>query len=82
MSNQQATIGNFHADLKTTLPRLRIYALSLTRDSDRADDLMQRTVVKALTGRKSFQPGTNFRHGCSGFNATNSFRACVAYVRL
>jgi RNA polymerase sigma-70 factor, ECF subfamily len=60
MSNQQATIGNFHADLKAILPRLRIYALSLTRDSDRADDLMQRTVVKALTGRKSFQPGTNF----------------------
>jgi RNA polymerase sigma-70 factor (ECF subfamily) len=60
MSDQQATIGNFHADLKMILPRLRIYALSLTRDSDRADDLMQRTVVKALTGRKSFQPGTNF----------------------
>jgi DNA-directed RNA polymerase specialized sigma24 family protein len=60
MSDQQATIGNFHADLKMILPRLRIYALSLTRDSDRADDLMQRTVVKALTGRKSFQSGTNF----------------------
>ena len=60
MSIQQATIGNFHADLKAILPRLRIYALSLTRDSDRADDLMQRTVVKALAGRKSFQPGTNF----------------------
>ena len=59
MSNQQATSA-FHADLKTTLPRLRIYALSLTRGSDRADDLVQRTVVKALTGRKSFQPGTNF----------------------
>jgi RNA polymerase sigma-70 factor, ECF subfamily len=60
MSNQQATIGNFHTDLKAILPRLRSYALSLTRDSDRADNLMHRTVVKALTGRKSFQPGTNF----------------------
>jgi len=52
--------GDFHADLKTLLPRLRIYALSLTRDRDRADDLVQETVVKALTGRHSFRPGTNF----------------------
>jgi RNA polymerase sigma-70 factor (ECF subfamily) len=61
MSIQQATTtGNFHADLKTMLPRLRLYALSLTRDPDRADDLVQQTVVKSLAGRKSFQPGTNF----------------------
>lgn len=57
---QQALTGNFHADLKTMLPRLRIYALSLTRDRDRADDLVQETAVSALAGRKSFQPGTNF----------------------
>jgi len=55
-----AMTGDFHTDLKTLLPRLRIYALSLTRDRDRADDLVQETVVKALTGRHSFQPGTNF----------------------
>jgi RNA polymerase sigma-70 factor (ECF subfamily) len=33
--------------------------LSLTRDRDSADDLVHDTVIKALTGRKSFQPGTN-----------------------
>jgi RNA polymerase sigma-70 factor (ECF subfamily) len=60
MSIQQATTGDFHADLKTILPRLRVYALSLTGEPDRADDLVQRTVVKALVGRKSFQSGTNF----------------------
>ena len=60
MSTQQATTGNFHADLKAMLPRLRVYALSLTRDSDGANDLVQRTVVKSLVGRASFQPGTNF----------------------
>ena len=38
---------------------MRIYALSLTRDRDAADDLVHDTVVKALTGRRSFQPGTN-----------------------
>lgn len=51
--------GDFHADLKTMLPRLRVYALSLTRDRDRADDLLQQTVMKALAGRASFCLGTN-----------------------
>ena len=50
---------DFHDQLKTILPRLRIYALSLTRDRDAADDLVHDTVIKALTGRNSFQPGTN-----------------------
>jgi RNA polymerase sigma-70 factor, ECF subfamily len=52
-------IHDFHEQLKTILPRLRIYALSLTRDRDAADDLVHDTVIKALTGRRSFQPGTN-----------------------
>jgi RNA polymerase sigma-70 factor (ECF subfamily) len=42
------------------LPRLRVYALSLTRDSVRADDLVQQTVLQSLAGRHSFRPGTNF----------------------
>ena len=50
---------DFHEQLKIILPRLRIYALSLTRDRDAADDLVHDTVIKALTGRNSFQPGTN-----------------------
>ena len=54
-----ADLHDFHEQLKTILPRLRVYALSLTRDRDSADDLVHDTVVKALTGRKSFQPGTN-----------------------
>jgi RNA polymerase sigma-70 factor, ECF subfamily len=59
-ANHQTMTGTFHADLKSLLPRLRVYALSLTRDRDRADDLVQETVVKALAGRHSFRPGTNF----------------------
>ena len=55
----EADLHDFHEQLKTILPRLRVYALSLTRDRDAADDLVHDTVVKALTGRKSFQPGTN-----------------------
>lgn len=60
MSIPQTTATDFHAELKELLPRLRIYALSLTRDRDRADDLVQETVVKALAGRHSFRAGTNF----------------------
>src|SRR6516165_6201757 len=52
-------VQDFHTQLKAILPRLRIYALSLTRDRDAADDLVHDTVIKALTGRHSFQPGTN-----------------------
>ena len=52
-------VADFHEQLTTILPRLRIYALSLTRNRDSADDLVHDTVIKALTGRRSFQPGTN-----------------------
>ena len=60
MPIHQALTGDFCADLTAMLPRLRIYALSLTRDADRADDLVQQTVVQSLAGRDSFRPGTNF----------------------
>lgn len=60
MSTSPTMTGDFHVDLRALLPRLRIYALSLTRDRDRADDLVQDAVVKALAGQRSFQPGTNF----------------------
>src|ERR1700741_618022 len=52
-------VRDFHEQLKAILPRLRVYALSLTRDRDAADDLVHDTVIKALTGRESFEPGTN-----------------------
>lgn len=58
-TKQDDASRDFHEQLKTILPRLRIYALSLTRDRDAADDLVHDTVIKALTGRNSFQPGTN-----------------------
>ena len=58
ISNVDAN-GDFHQQLTAVLPRLRIYALSLTRNRDMADDLVHDTVVKALAGRQSFQTGTN-----------------------
>ena len=60
MSRVETIADDFHEQLKALLPRLRVYALSLTRDRDNADDLVHDTVIKALAGRKSFIPGTNF----------------------
>lgn len=56
----QATNACFNADLESILPRLRVYAMSLTRNIDRADDLVQQTALKALAGQGSFRAGTNF----------------------
>ncbi len=43
------------------LKPMRAFALSLTRDMSRADDLVQDTVVKAWTNIDKFEPGTNMR---------------------
>ena len=61
MPMTQTEIDGFNASLTEALPRLRVYALSLTRDRDRADNLVQQTSLKALAGRESFRPGTDFR---------------------
>ncbi|QQA41865.1 RNA polymerase sigma factor [Pelagovum pacificum] len=48
-------------ELVEHLPALRVFALSLTRDSSSADDLVQDTVVKAWSNFDKFQAGTNLR---------------------
>ena len=40
------------------LPRLRRFALSLTRDRDQGDDLVQETCVRALANIEQWQEGT------------------------
>ena len=56
----KAVIYDFHELLTTTLPRLRVQALALTRNRSDADDLVQSAVTSALAARESFTPGTNF----------------------
>ena len=43
------------------LPHLRAFARSLTGDRDRADDLVQDAVLRALGAAEQFTPGTNFK---------------------
>ncbi|MGO8737868.1 sigma-70 family RNA polymerase sigma factor [Rhodoblastus sp.] len=49
------------AMLLAELPALRAFALSLSGAEDRADDLVQDTLVKAWTNAASFEEGTNMR---------------------
>jgi RNA polymerase sigma-70 factor, ECF subfamily len=41
------------------VPSLRAFAISLSGNMDRADDLVQETLLRAMANIESFQPGTN-----------------------
>src|SRR5271168_2836164 len=41
------------------VPSLRAFAISLSGNVDRADDLVQETLLRALANIESFEPGTN-----------------------
>lgn len=45
--------------LAEAIPRLRAFAISLTRDVSSADDLVQDTILKAWTNIEKFDPETN-----------------------
>ena len=49
----------FMAALMEAVPHLRAIAISRTRNLDRAEDLVQETILKAWDKRASFEPGTN-----------------------
>jgi RNA polymerase sigma factor (sigma-70 family) len=41
------------------VPRVRAFAISLSGNVDRADDLLQEALLRAIAGIGSFQPGSN-----------------------
>jgi len=43
----------------SAVPSLRAFAISLSGNVDRADDLVQETLMRAIANIDSFQPGTN-----------------------
>jgi len=51
----------FNNQLLELSDKLHYYALSLTANSERADDLLQETFLKALTYRDKFTQNTNFK---------------------
>jgi RNA polymerase sigma-70 factor, ECF subfamily len=48
-------------DIVPYLPHLRAFARMLAQDRTLADDLVQETVVRALSHAHQFQPGTNLK---------------------
>lgn len=52
---------DFRAELLSVIPNLRAFAMSLVGTADKADDLVQETLVRAWDKRSSFTPGTNLK---------------------
>ena len=46
--------------LTALMPKMRVWALAMTRNRSSADDLTQEVAAKALNAQNQFTPGTNF----------------------
>lgn len=60
-SSQQADGPAFKRELLAALPSLRAFAISLTGNADRADDLVQESIMKAWGNQAKFEAGTNMK---------------------
>ena len=58
-------------------PKLRLYALKLTRDADKADDLLQDIFLRVVEYAEKFQRGSNF----SAWVTTMTFHHFVGGTR-
>ena len=54
-------MSDFHDLIEREIPRLRRYARALTRSADRADDLVQETLLRAVAKCHLWQAGTDIR---------------------
>ena len=54
-------MSDFHRLVEREIPRLRRYARALTRSADRADDLVQETLLRAISKCHLWQTGTDIR---------------------
>src|SRR3712207_7768709 len=51
----------FTDGILASVPSLRTFAISLTRATDRAEDLVQETVLRAISKQQQFEPGTSLQ---------------------
>ena len=56
-----AETEDFRSGLLDAIPSLRAFGISLIGTADKADDLVQETLVKAWAKQTSFVPGTNLK---------------------
>jgi RNA polymerase sigma-70 factor (ECF subfamily) len=54
-------MSEFHGLVEREIPRLRRYARALTRSADRADDLVQETLLRAIAKSHLWQTGSDIR---------------------
>ena len=54
-------MSKFNGLVEREIPRLRRYARALTRSADRADDLVQETLLRAISKSHLWQTGTDIR---------------------
>src|SRR6201993_61788 len=54
-------MSEFHGLVEKEIPRLRRYARALTRDTNRADDLVQDTLVRGIAKAHLWQAGSDIR---------------------
>jgi RNA polymerase sigma-70 factor (ECF subfamily) len=59
--NSQERAHNLHQLICACLPRIRSFSMSLTHDRTLADDLIQESIVRALTHVDQFEPNTKFK---------------------
>lgn len=59
--NPALTVAGIRQEMVDLVPQLRAFARSLCRDATRADDLVQETLVRALSSLGQFTPGTNLK---------------------
>jgi RNA polymerase sigma-70 factor (ECF subfamily) len=59
---ERATLQTPERDVMlAAVPNLRAFAMSLSGNVDRADDLVQGTLMRAIANINTFQPGTNMQ---------------------
>ncbi len=61
MARDSGTDGDFRSSLVQYIPDLRAFARFLSKDRDRADDLVQEAVLRALAAMHQYKPGTNMK---------------------
>ena len=55
------TTLEFNYSVTTFYPKLKSFALKLTKDINDAEDLIQETLLKAFSNRNKFEDGTNLK---------------------
>src|SRR6201986_821420 len=58
---KEEPMSDFNGLVEREIPRLRRYARALTRSADRADDLVQETLLRAISKSHLWQTGTDIR---------------------